>query len=196
MTDLNALLADLTSGNEPQAEAAAVRFVSLGSKAFYALATLYASPDPEVRWWALRALTEFDDERICNLLLLGLDDDDPEVKACAALGLRKHPTEPAIPKLITLLGSEDQLFSRLVRDALVALGKTATPALIEILKNKEASHTQKLEAVRALAEIEDPAAIGALFHVYNEGSSLMQHWAEEGLTRLGIGMVFFNPKGH
>ncbi|MEJ2487794.1 MAG: HEAT repeat domain-containing protein [Anaerolineales bacterium] len=195
MTDLNTLLADLTSGNEPQAEAAAVRFVSLGSEGFYALATLYASPDPEVRWWALRALTEFDDERICNLLLLGLDDEDPGVQACAALGLRKHPTEPAISKLISLLGSEDQLLSRLVRDALVALGKTGTPPLIEIVENKESSHSKRLEAVRALAEIEDPAAIGALFHAYNEGSSLMQHWAEDGLTRLGFGMVFFNPKG-
>lgn len=195
MDDLNTLLADLTSGNEPQAEAAAVRFISHGSKAFYALATLYASPDPEVRWWALRALTEFDDERICNLLLLGLGDENPEVQACAALGLRTHPTETAISKLIDLLESKDRLLSRLVRDALVALKEAATPHLIEILEDKEASHIKQLEAVRALAEIEDPASIGALFHVFNDGSGLMQHWAEEGLTRMGVGMVFYNPKG-
>ena len=167
---------------------------SLGSEAFYALATMYASPDPDVRWWALRALSEFDDERICNLLLLGLEDEDSEVQACAALGLRKHPTKAAIPKLATMLGGEDQLLSRLARDALIAMGKTATPHLITILEDEETSHAKRLEAVRALAEIEDPAAIGALFKIYNEGSSLMQHWAEEGLTRLGIGMVFFDPK--
>ena len=81
-----------------------------------------------------------------------------------------------------------------MRDALVALSKSTTPHLIKILEDKETSHRKQLEAVRALAEIQDPAAIGALFHVFNEGSSLMQHWAEEGLTRMGIGMVFFDPK--
>ena len=74
MDDLNALLADLTSGDEPRAEAAAVRFVSLGEPAFYALAALYASPDPEVRWWAVRALNEFAEERVSSLLILAVPD--------------------------------------------------------------------------------------------------------------------------
>lgn len=193
MDDLNALLEDLTSGDEPRAEAAAVRFVSLGEKAFYALATLYASPDPEVRWWAVRALTEFDEERVSNLLILALDDADPGVQAAAALGLRQHPAEAAIPKLLEKLGGEDQLLSRLMRDALVALGTKSTSHLIEILENEKSSHTARLEAVRALAYIEDPASIGALFKIYNDGSSLMQYWAEEGLNRMGIGMMFFDP---
>ncbi|HKJ27666.1 MAG TPA: HEAT repeat domain-containing protein [Anaerolineales bacterium] len=191
---LDDLLAELTSGDEQRAEAAAVEFHTYGKKAFYMLAALIASQEPDYRWWALRALNEFDDKKVANLMLLGLDDEDPDVRTCAALGLRTHPHKRAIPKLLSKLGNPDQLFSRLCRDALTALGTTATPHLIKLLEDPDAPHTAQLEAVRALAEIEDPASISALFKVYQEGSSLMQYWAEEGLNNMGIGMVFFDPE--
>ncbi|MFN2145894.1 MAG: HEAT repeat domain-containing protein, partial [Anaerolineales bacterium] len=130
MSELKTLLDELTSGDEPRAEAAAVQFVSLGKPALYALASLLASPDADTRWWALRSISEFESPRTPNLLLLGLEDADPQVQACAALGMRNHPTERAIPKLINLLGNEDQLLSRLSRDALVAIGTPATQILI------------------------------------------------------------------
>jgi HEAT repeat protein len=193
MTDLDTLLAELTSGDESRAEAAAVQFSLFGEKAFYILATMYANPDADVRWWALRALSEFDEPRVSSLLLLGLVDDSPEVQACAALGLRNHPNPKAIPQLLDLLASSDQLLSRLGRDALAALGKTATPHLIKILENPNAVHTAQLGAVRALAEIKDPDSSGPLFKVFQEGSGLMQYWAETGLDSMGIGMVFFDP---
>ncbi|MBN2045220.1 MAG: HEAT repeat domain-containing protein [Anaerolineales bacterium] len=195
MSDLKSLLADLTSGDEPRAETAAVQFVSLGKPALYVLASMIASTDPDTRWWALRAISEFDSPRTAHLLLLGLDDSETEVKACAALGLRKHPNIKAIPKLVKYLGSEDQLLSRLCRDALVAIGKPATPHLIEVLESPEKPHKARLEAVRALAEIEDPNSISALFKVFQEEAGLMQYWAEQGLERMGIGMVFFESQG-
>jgi len=193
MTDLDTLLADLTSGDESRAEAAAVQFSPFGQKAFYILATMYANPDPDMRWWALRALSEFDEPRVSNLLRLGLADDSPEVQACAALGLRKHPDPKAIPQLLDLMASSDQLLSRLGRDALAALGKNATPHLVRVLENPKAAHNAKLGAVRALAEIKDPDSIGPLFKVFQGGSGLMQYWAETGLEAMGIGMVFFDP---
>jgi len=190
---LNHLLADLTSGDDARAEAAALKFHTLGKKGFYLLAVLYASDNPDHRWWALRALTEFDNKKVINMLLMGLEDPDPNVQACAALGLRSHPKNRSIPQLISLLGDEDQLLSRLSRDALVAIGKESTPHLITLLEEPESSHQARLEAVRALSEIEDPASISTLFKVYQDGSSLMQHWAEDGLNKMGIGMVFFDP---
>ena len=191
---LDDLLADLIGGDEQRAEAAAVQFHQHGKKAFYMLAAAFASQNPDHRWWALRALNEFDDKKVAGLMILGLDDPEAEVRAAAALGLRTHPHKRAIPKLLTKLGDEDQLFSRLCRDALAAIGKDATPRLIALLEDPQSSHIAKLEAVRALADIQDPDSISALFKVYQEGSSLMQHWAEEGLNRLGVGMVFFDPK--
>ena len=194
MTDLKELLVELTSGDEPRAEAAAVQFASTGNKGFYALAAMTASENPDHRWWALRALTEFDEPRVSNLLRLALKDPDPGVQACAALGLRLHPNQAAIPDLLGLLGNEDKLLSRLGRDALVRLGSTATPHLIPLLEDDTTPHTVKLEAVRALAEIEDPASISTLFKLSQSGSGLLTHWAEVGLERMGVGMVFFDPK--
>lgn len=194
MTDLKTLLADLTSGDEPRAESAAVQFVSFGKKGFYALAALTASEDPDHRWWALRALTEFEEPRVSNLLRLALNDPDPGVQACAALGLRLHPNEAAIPDLLRLLGNKDKLLSRLGRDALAGLGTAATPHLIPLLEEETTPHAVKLEAIRALAEIEDPASISLLFKLSQSGSGLLTHWAEVGLERMGVGMVFFAPK--
>lgn len=195
MSELKLLLDDLTSGDEPRAEAAAVQFVSLGKPALYALASLIASKDADIRWWALRAISEFDSRRTPNLLLLGLDDADPEVQACAALGLRRHPTERAIPKLVDLLGNEDQLLSRLGRDALVAIGKPATMGLTQVIEDEAQTHRARLEAVRALAEIGDPDSIGTMFKVFQEEAGMIQFWAEQGLERMGVGMVFFNSEG-
>ena len=194
MSELKSLLAELTSGDELRAEAAAVQFATLVKPGLYVLASLIASPDADTRWWALRAISEFDSPRAANLLLLGLEDADPQVQACAALGLRHHPTRKAIPKLLALLGNQDQLLSRLGRDALVAIGKQATGDLINLLEDQEQPYLARLESVRALAEIEDPDSIGALFKVFQEGSGLMQHWAEQGLERMGIGMVFFESE--
>jgi HEAT repeat protein len=51
----------------------------------------------------------------------------------------------------------------------------------------------RIEVVRALAKMQHPDAIGPLFRSIDDPSSLVQHWAEEGLDRLGIGMAFFQP---
>lgn len=194
MTKLDQLLAELTSGNEPRAESAAVQFVSLGQPGLEALVHLASHEDKETRWWALRALSEFSSPEVSPVLVAALHDSDVEVQTCAALALRHQPVKSAIPALILLLGHSESLLSRVARDALIAIGKDATQPLIAIIEDGDSgSHHARLEAVRALAEIKDPEAIATLFRVYQEGSSLMQHWAEKGLENMGIGMVFFDP---
>jgi hypothetical protein len=51
----------------------------------------------------------------------------------------------------------------------------------------------QIEAARSLALIGDPKAIPALFDAWQDGSSLIQYWIEEGFERMGVGMQFFNP---
>ena len=41
--------------------------------------------------------------------------------------------------------------------------------------------------------MKDPLAIGALFSVLGDPSSIVTYWAEKGLEDLGVGMVFFQP---
>jgi len=194
MPKLDQLLADLTSGEELRAETAAVQLVALGEPAFNALSRLAQDSNADHRWWALRALSEFSEPDVSPLFLQALSEPNHEIQACAALGLRRHPNQLAIPTLISLLGHPEQLLSRLAGDALIAHGFQATQALIDLIESPELfSQRARLDATRALAEIQDPASISTLFKIYQEGSAMMQHWAEEGLNKMGIGMVFFDP---
>ena len=194
MSQLDQLLADLTSKDDPRAEAAVVQIIHYGQPAFDALTKMAQDPDPDIRWWAIRALSEFTDQDASLLFIKALSDSDLEIQACAALALRLQPNPKAIPNLVNLLGHPDQLLSRLAGNALVALGIKSTQPLIDLVnEGNSVSQRTRLEAVRALAEIKDPTSISTLFKIYQEGSSIMQHWAEEGLNRMGIGMVFFDP---
>ena len=53
------------------------------------------------------------------------------------------------------------------------------------------TQSARLEPAPALALIGDPSAIPALFAALDEGSALLEHWASQGLERMGVGMKFF-----
>ena len=120
-----------------------------------------------------------------------LHDPDPAVRQCAALGLRKRPLTSAIPDLIEALEDTDRLVARLASDALAAIGQAAIDTLAQAMTSPDAG--VRIEAVRALANIDDPQAIPSLLVALNDTSRVVEFWAEQGLERLGVGMVFFNP---
>jgi len=191
--NLEELLSELTSGDETRAEAAVEHLASLQSKALLeTLSGWLASPDAETRWWAARALSALDDARVPTLLTQALSDADPDVRRCAALGLRSHPAPQAIPQLVTMLGEADGLAARLAGDALAAIGAEAVPPLLEALQN--GNRTARLAAARALAFVQDKRSIPALFNALDEDSALLEYWAGEGLERMGVGMAFFTPE--
>jgi HEAT repeat protein len=92
--------------------------------------------------------------------------------------------------LVWALDDPDPLARRLAGEALEAVGSEAVPALLEVMG--DGSHVARLEAARALANIGDARAIPALFEALDD-SALMEYWASEGLERMGVGMIFFNP---
>lgn len=193
MYDQQKLLSELLSGDDRRAETAARQLASHGESAIPALRDLLASVDPETRWWALRSLAEIKHPQVPPLLLTSLHDPDPAVRQCAALALRQQPTPKAVPELIACLDAEDRLLAHLAADALIAAGPQAVPALLETMQN--GPQPARLEAVRALALLEDQRAIPVLFHALDDESALVTHWADEGLQRMGVGMVFFKPGG-
>jgi HEAT repeat protein len=187
---LDELLADLTSGDETRAENAVPGLVELGEGAFPALRDLLNSADVDRRWWALRTLAQSSHSQT-DWLLPSLDDSAPEVRQAAALGLCRHPDETAIKPLIRALSDGDAMVSDLARNALVVIGKPAVPALIDV--PKAAPQRARINALRALAEIVDYSTIPTLMAALEEDSVMMQHWAEEGLERLGLNMVYIKP---
>lgn len=191
MPELRTLLENLISGDEARAEAAVPRLAALGDEAFPALSDLLSSAEADRRWWAVRALSTLEGEPVTQALEGALTDPDPAVRQCAALGLRQHPSPQIVPSLCAALSDPDRLTARLAGDALIAAGTAATTDLIGLIA--EAGPAAKIEAVRALAGIQDQRSIPTLYALLDEPSTLVQHWAEEGLERMGVGMVYFKP---
>ena len=190
-SSLDALLAHLTGDDEEAAEQAALMIPEHGDTAVQALTGLFKSPKPETRWWAVRALAEFASDDLSGLFGQALADPDPEVRQCAALALRKNPYPGLSTDLAGLLASQDVFLAHLAADALIAIGVSAIPALIEAI---DQHHPQaRVEASRALSQIQAYDAVPTLFRLLDDDSALVAYWAEQGLEKLGIGMVFYHP---
>ena len=184
------LLHDLVSGDEARAEGAVTALVELGQDAIPALLDLTHSPDADSRWWALSTLAQSPLSQT-EWLVPFLNDPAPEVRQCAALGLAGKPDESAVQPLIQALSDVDSMVNSLAVNALVKIGGAAVPSLIEVVKNGRQS--ARIHALRALAEIGDHRAIPVMMNVMDEESALLQHWAKEGLERLGLNMVYIKP---
>lgn len=191
MIDISALMAELSSGSEIRAEAAALELAANGPNSLPTIRELLRDPNPELRWWATRSLAGIHDPQVAPLLIQALGDQDIGVRQCAALALRIQPDTAAISELIHTLKDQDQLLARLSADALIAVGEEAVPALIEIVQSDHQS--ARAEAIRALGEIGDTRAIPVLLNALDEDSALIVYRAEEGLDKMGIGMTFFKP---
>ena len=197
MNKLERLLEDLTGGDEARAEAAVTPLLDVGAEAIPALLELTRSPDVDSRWWGLRVLAASPDLRT-EWLVPFLNDPAPEVRQCAALGLAVKPDESAVETLVRALNDEDSMVATLAANALVKTGSPAVPSLIEAAKRPPVegtgSQSQRIHALRALAEIRDHRAIPVMMQVMQEDSALLQHWAQEGLERLGLDMIYIKPQ--
>ncbi len=190
---MEALVNALARGDDEAAEQAAQALIAAGEAAVPALLALSRAPEADTRWWALRTLAEIPHAEVPPRLQEALHDPDPAVRQAAALGLRHQPTPNAVPDLIALLADDDRLLASLAADALAATGAAATEALIRMLR--EGTPAARIEAARALAQLGDKTSIPALFEALDSPSPFVEHWANEGLERMGVGMIFFNP-GH
>jgi len=185
------MLNELISGDDARAEAVVPGLARLGETALDPLLALLDSPESDQRWWATRTLAALVQPVARDGLRRSLKDNDPAVRQCAALGLRQRPTQSAISALIDALHDTDRLVARLASDALVATGPLAIPSLISVLESPDPA--VRIEAIRALAAINDHQAIHALFTALDDPSHIVSYWAEQGLNRLGVGMVYFKP---
>jgi HEAT repeat protein len=201
------ILNDLTSGDDSLAETAVQSLAELPEveqlAAIAALRERLASPEVDQRWWAARTLAELPFLQTHNLLMQALEDPDPSVRQCAALGLRAQikrtpgwdpepgTREALLLKLLAGLKDPDPLAARLAADALVAIGEPAVAQLLELLNRSD--QAVRLLLVRILAEIGDQRAIPALVAALDEDSLFMEYWANEGLEKMGVGMMYFFP---
>jgi HEAT repeat protein len=182
--------------DDERAEAEAVGFAALpeaqAGEALQELLDSINAPEVDTRWWGIRAIAALSTPLVLAFLIRALNDVHASVRQCAALGLRMHPDIQAIPSLVKALADEDGLVARLASDALVNIGESAVPALLEVASTGD--RIARSEAVRALASIGDQRSIPVLFAALNEDSALIEYWANEGLDRMGVGMKLFAPE--
>ncbi len=186
-----AILDQLSCGEDERAEEALAHLHAWGPEIVDILQERLDDSNVDVRWWAVRALAEIDDERVPGLLVEALSDPDQSVCWCAGLALRTHPADQAVPVLINLLYNESALTRRLAGDALAAIGNVAVIPLVKAAHSGDP--VMRIEAVRALAKIGDERAIPTLFEALDDNSALVEYWAGEGLEKMGVGMVFYKP---
>lgn len=191
MSRLDELIIQMASDDDAIAEAAALELAAFGGEAVPILEKLLSSGSVDQRWWGTRALAEIEDEAAVKPLIHALRDPDESVQYGALLALHRHQDPRTLAHLLECLDSNDQLLARLAGNALAAFGGPAVTGLIDKLEN--GSHLAQIHAARALALIGDSRSIPVLFKALDHNSLIVQHWANEGLERMGVGMSFFKP---
>lgn len=191
--EIEALLDALNSGDDTRAEAAVARLAEAGGSQdadlLGKLREMAASPEVDTRWWAVRLLAAIKNPDVVVDLTAALRDPDPMIRQCAAVGLRHYRDPRSVESLIGALYDEDHLVAEAAMAALVETGEPAVPCLIDLVSS--ASPQARLLAVKALAKIGDPKAIPALLMASESHSAVLDFWIEEGLDKMGIGMVYF-----
>jgi HEAT repeat protein len=189
-SEIDSLCFELCSGDDGRAELAVAKLAKLGDKVTPAIQSMLMSTDIDTRWWAVRTLAQMECPPV-SLLIEMLEDESQEVRQCAALAICHHPTDRAISGLLKLLLEPESVTCNLAATALIAIGKESVPGLLELLS--EVKDTVRIETFRTLACIEDQRSIPALMAALDEDSLAVNYWAEEGLNRLGLGMVYMKP---
>lgn len=182
-------LDDLISGDDERAEKSIPYLIEFGEVAIQPLVDLTHSPDSNIRFWAVRALSASPHTLTSHLIPL-LNDSMSDVRAAAALAILNHPNEEAIEALIQTLYDGDSLTASLAGNALVKIGASATAPLLKVME--EAKTNVRITAIRALAEIKDHRAIPVMMKCLNDEneSAVIQYWAVQGLNKLGLDMVY------
>lgn len=188
---LKDLLEAVAAGDERRAEEAALTLHEMGDAATRTLRDLAKDPDPDRRWWALRALAAVGTDTAITLLIRALEDVDPDVRACAVMGLSQLRPEEAIGPMAARLSDPSAYVGRLTADGLAQFGQPAVKALIRVLEEGESA--ARAGAARALSAIQPEQAIPALYKALDDPSALVTYYAEEALERMGVGIMLFRP---
>jgi HEAT repeat protein len=186
ITDLEAALA---SGDDAAAEAAVAVLAQRGEAAAEVL-ELLDSRDVERRWWAVRSLAALPAPRT-EWFIRALDDEEAEVRAAAALALAAHPHESSATALVSALSDDDNLVAVMAVQALSKIGEAAVPPLLDAFAG--AVPRGRIHIMRALAELRDRRSIRLMMDSLEGDSAALQYWAQEGLERLGLNMVYLKP---
>ncbi len=188
------LVQKILSGQDEQAEPAVEPLAAYHDEAVEALAESLAGADADARWWIARTLAAIHTSQSAALLTKMMGDPDSGVRTCAAMALGELGSlagAEGAQALAAHLADESAHVAEVCTVALSRVGKPAVPALLRALQ--EGGPLERIRAAKAFIPIESNDAIPALIHALDDENAVVEHYAEEALARMGVGMVLLKP---
>lgn len=174
-----------------RAEEAVDALTAAGEESLPHLRRMVRDPDPDRRWWAVRAMAAIGTPGVVEPIIQTLMDPDADVRACAVLALSHLKPQEAIDPLVRRLSDDSAYVGRLSADALSQFGHAAVEALIDALEDGDTA--TRAGAARALSGLQSQEAIPALYKALGDPSAIVTYYAEEALDRMGVGIILFRP---
>ncbi len=138
---------------------------------------------PAVRENAIYILGLLESPGATPILIQALNDPVPAVRMQAVKALGRVADPLAVSALLnTLRGADEQLGSQIF-SALVRLGRSAVPALIDASKSN--STWMRWQAIRALGAIRDRRALPVLVNALTDKDHSVAWMGAKGLTKYG-----------
>jgi HEAT repeat protein len=170
----------------PLADGSAYQQPSTNKEAEIArLSTQLRTADPEGRREAAMALCHIEDKAVISILVGGLDDKEPMVRAAVVTALGQRGDSSVVPAIVSRLSSDKEVFVR--KAAAYALGRLsgneATKALIAALNDKDLE--VRGAAAVSLGEHADAMTITPLSTALSDKSDFVRARAAAALGVIG-----------
>lgn len=138
---------------------------------------------PAVRETAIYILGLLESPVATPILIQALNDQAPSVRMQAVKALGRVGDPSAVPALLNALRGADEQFGSQIFSALVRLGRSAVPALLDASKSN--STWMRWQATRALGAIRDRRALPALVSALSDKDHSVAWMGAKGLTQFG-----------
>ncbi len=136
----------------------------------------------EVRQAAARALGELREPRAVGALIRALEDEEAEVRWCAAESLFRIG-EPALGPLIAAMDSDNAMVRSNVYSAIKQMDLIAVDPLIDALNNP--SSNVRAGAAKMLAAINSARVVSPLIAAFDDGDPEVRRAVAEALGEIG-----------
>ena len=166
------------------------------------LLALLENDESVIRFFAASSLSQFNDSKCVEYLILALDDPVHMVRSAAVESLGSIGDVSALDPILDILRNDDTYVTR--SNAVEALGKfgdtRALDDLVYILRNEDLDTPEdpefaefgmgsdeksfKLSIVKTIAGFNDPVAIDCLEELFNDFDPEVVKFAKEGVQRL------------
>ena len=181
-------LAAIAQQDDEEAERLAAGLAPADAPALLALA---ANGNADERWWAVRGLAIIGGPQCMETLAARLQDEQPQIRAGAALALAHlharyaEAVNPQLDAVAELLADDEGYVRQAAADSLALCGEDGVAPLGRVLRTSshQGARTRAAAALRKIATLKAAAILYALL---NDENHLVRSYAYEGLDEMGL----------